>query len=82
MKGAFQRRVALDALSGGAIGALAGLAVSALIAARLGALDAGLAGGGLRGVDWLVVILMPLIGAAMAVVAARRTVAQALEARP
>lgn len=82
VKGAFQRRVALDALSGGAIGALAGLAVAALIAARLSALDAGLAGGGLRGPDWLIVVLLPLIGAMMAVIAARRTVAQALEATP
>jgi cell division transport system permease protein len=82
VKAAFQRRVALDALSGGAIGAVAGLAVAALIAARLGALDAGLAGGGLHGLDWLVVVLLPLLGAAMAVVAARRTVAQALEATP
>ncbi|HTI31178.1 MAG TPA: FtsX-like permease family protein [Sphingomonas sp.] len=82
VKGAFQRRVALDALSGGAIGALAGLAVAALIAGRLSALDAGLAGGGLRGLDWLLIVLLPLIGAMMAVVAARRTVAQALEATP
>jgi cell division transport system permease protein len=82
VKSAFQRRVALDALSGGAVGALGGLAVAALIAARLSALDAGLAGGGLHGLDWLLIVLMPLIGAAMAVVAARRTVAQALEATP
>ncbi|CAM3078201.1 hypothetical protein SPAN111604_02640 [Sphingomonas antarctica] len=82
VKGAFQRRVALDALSGGAIGALGGLAVAALIASRLSALGAGLAGGGLHGLDWLIVVLAPLLGAACAVVAARRTVAQALEARP
>ena len=82
VKGAFQRRVALDALSGGGIGALIGLAVTGLIASRLSALDAGLAGGGLHGLDWLLIVLLPLIGAMMAVVAARRTVAQTLEARP
>ena len=79
---AFQRRVALDALSGGAIGALIGLAIAGLIASRLGALDAGLAGGGLHGIDWLVVALAPLFGAALAVIAARRTVARALRAQP
>ena len=82
VKSAFQRRVAIDALGGGAIGAVVGLAVVAVIASRLGALDAGLAGGGLRGMDWLIVVLAPMIGAMLAVVAARRTVAQALEARP
>ncbi len=82
VKGAFQRRVALDALSGAAVGASGGLAVAAFIASRLSALDAGLAAGGLRGLDWLMIVLIPLIGAAMAVVAARRTVAQTLEARP
>ena len=82
VKGAFQRRVAIDALGGGAIGAVGGLAITALIASRLSALDAGLAGGGLHGGDWLIVALAPLLGAVLAVVAARRTVAQALEARP
>ena len=79
---AFQRRVGIDAAIGAAGGAAAGVLVAALVASRLGALDAGLASRGLAPIDWLLVALLPLAGAALASLAARRTVVQALAARP
>ena len=75
----FQRRIALDALFGGAIGL--GLACLAMLVlgGRLSAIGSDLLGSmgiGLSG--WLIVLLLPLIGTGLAMGVARATVLSAL----
>jgi cell division transport system permease protein len=75
----FQRRIALDALFGGAAGLMIALLVVALIARRVAALGSGLAGSAALGwTDWAIIVTIPLIGVALATLSARITVLRAL----
>jgi cell division transport system permease protein len=75
----FQRRVALDALFGGTIGLVAALIVMLLIGNRISAIGSDMLDGahiGLKG--WLMIAILPLIGALVSTFAARITVLRAL----
>lgn len=75
----FQRRVALDAALGGAVGAVLALATTLLIARQLAGLRSELAGGAaLAGGDWLWLAAIPLGYVVLATLAARWTVTRAL----
>jgi cell division transport system permease protein len=77
--GIFQRRIALDALFGGLAGLLIALIVMLLIGERMRALGSELLGSaGLGWESWLVLIALPLIGAALSTLSARITVLRAL----
>lgn len=77
--GIFQRRIALDALFGGFSGLLLALIVMVLIGDRMRALGSELLGSaGLGWGSWLVLIALPLIGAALSTLSARITVLRAL----
>jgi cell division transport system permease protein len=76
----FQRRIALDALTGGAIGAAGALVVLALVLGGSGSMVAELAGGAvLRGVDWVLLAMVPLLAAALATLVAKGAVQRALQ---
>jgi cell division transport system permease protein len=78
----FQRRIAVDTLSGGAVGTVAALALVAFLGMRLRALEAEIVGGiGLSAGDWVVLALLPLIFTLMATLAARIAVMGALGKR-
>ncbi|PTQ13333.1 cell division protein [Sphingomonas oleivorans] len=75
----FQRRIALDALLGGAIGLACAAPVIFLLGLRLGALGSELAGTvALWPAAWLLLGALPLAGAGLATIATRRTVLGAL----
>jgi cell division transport system permease protein len=75
----FQRRIALDALLGGATGLVVALIVVLLIGSQVGSLQSELAGGvTLTWRDWLLLLALPLIFAALATLAARTTILAAL----
>ncbi|PKB14477.1 cell division transport system permease protein [Novosphingobium kunmingense] len=75
----FQRSVGIDALGGGILGLLLGVVVVSFFGRRFGDLGAGLVGGGaLAWHDWLVLALVPLVGALLAMITARLTVMRAL----
>lgn len=75
----FQRRIALDALLGGLVGLLTALVVIALIGWRVATLGSELAAGaGLGALDWLLLLVMPLLFALLAMLAARWTVVRAI----
>lgn len=75
----FQRRIALDAAAGGAVGALAAAAVLTLVGRQLSALGSDLlAGATLAGHDWIALALLPPAFVAMAALAARFEVTGAL----
>lgn len=77
--GIFQRRIALDALFGGFAGLLLALIIMLLIGDRMRALGSELLGSaGLGWGSWLVLIALPLIGAALSTLSARITVLRAL----
>jgi cell division transport system permease protein len=77
--GLFQRRIALDALLGGAIGLLLAMGVILMIGGRMRALGSGVLGaGGLGWSDWVIIALLPMLGVALATVSARLTVLNAL----
>ena len=77
----FQRRIALDALAGGALGAAAAMVVLALVLGGSRSLVAELAGGAvLRGLDWAMLAALPLVAAVLATVVARTAVRRALQA--
>jgi cell division transport system permease protein len=77
--GIFQRRIALDALFGGVAGLLLALIVMLLIGEKMRALGSELLGStGLAGGDWLLLLLLPLVGAALSTLSARITVLRAL----
>ncbi len=79
--GLFQRRIALDALFGGAAGLLLALIVMLLIGERVRAIGSELLGSAGLGVSgWLIIILLPLAGAALSTLSARVTVLRALKA--
>ncbi len=75
----FQRRVAIDAAIGGAVGGTAAAAVAWLIGGRIAGLGSELLGGATLGAgDWLLLVILPLAFVAVATLAARRTVVAAL----
>jgi cell division transport system permease protein len=75
----FQRRIALDALFGGAIGFLAASIVILIMANRIAGLGSELVGLlALPPASLLLLILLPLVGAALATIAARVTIVTAL----
>lgn len=75
----FQRRIALDALFGGAVGLIVALIIIALIGQRVGTIGSDLLGSaqlGWRG--WLAIAALPLLGVLVSTLAARFTVLRAL----
>lgn len=77
--GIFQRRIALDALFGGFVGLLLALIVMLLIGDRMRALGSDLLGSaGLGWGSWLLLLALPLIGAALSTLSARITVLRVL----
>lgn len=75
----FQRRIALDALFGGAVGLAAAALVLIGIGQRVGALGSELLGSaGLPVVSWLILILLPAAGVLLAMLVARLTILRAL----
>jgi cell division transport system permease protein len=79
----FQRRIALDAALGGVTGFFAAIAVVEVLGNRLAAVGSELlASGGLGWLSWVVLALVPLLGAALALGVARWTVLAALRRMP
>ena len=77
--GLFQRRIALDALFGGLVGLILALIVMLLIGGRMRALGSELLGAaGIGWGGWLILLLLPLIGACISTLSARFTVLRAL----
>jgi len=77
----FQRRIAIDAAIGGAIGGVAALAAVAFLGLRLRGLGSELLGGvTLSGVDWLLLAALPIGFVLLATLAARAAVLAALRA--
>ena len=75
----FQRRIAIDAAMGGAIGSIAALAVVALLGARLSGLGSELLGGvAFAPRDWLLLSGLPVAFVILATLAARAAVLRAL----
>jgi cell division transport system permease protein len=75
----FQRRAALDALFGSAIGFVLGVLVVLFVGSSLAAVQAVIIeGGGLGWVGWLAVILVPVGAVALATLTARTTILRAL----
>lgn len=75
----FQRRIALDALFGGLIGLGAALLTMALVGNRLSAIGSDLLGSvDLGWASWLLILLLPLLGALLSTFSARFTVLKAL----
>ncbi|MBC2776253.1 cell division protein FtsX [Parasphingopyxis marina] len=71
----FQRRIALDALFGGAVGFLSAVIVLLLLGQRIGAVGSELLGSAsLPWTAWLVLFVLPLAGAVLATLVARFTV--------
>lgn len=71
----FQRRIALDALLGGTIGFLCAVIVLLLLGQRIGAVGSELLGSAtLPLFAWLILILLPIIGAIVSTLVARFTV--------
>lgn len=78
----FQRRIALDTLTGGAGGTAAALVVVGVIGLRVAALDSGLASGVvLNSFDWCVLVALPVAFALLATIAARIAVLGTLKRR-
>jgi cell division transport system permease protein len=77
--GLFQRRLGLDALIGGAVGLGFALLALALLGSRLSEIGSDLLGSvGLGWLGWTIIVLLPLLGAAVATFAARFTILTAL----
>ena len=75
----FERRVALDALFGSAVGFVFGVIVTLLLAQRFDDIGAALLeSGGLGWTDWLIIAAVPVAGVLLAIVTARITVTRAL----
>jgi cell division transport system permease protein len=75
----FQRRIALDALFGGAVGLTAASIVLLVIGNRVGALGSELLGSaGLPLASWAVLISLPVAGVFLAMLVARATILRAL----
>jgi cell division transport system permease protein len=75
----FQRRIALDALFGGAVGLLLAALVMLLIGNRIAALGSELLGAGEMPLgSWLALIALPVLGVLLAMLVARFTILRAL----
>lgn len=75
----FQRRIALDVVFGGIVGAAVAALVLVLIGDRLGAIGSELLGSiALPDHAWVVLAILPLAGAALALLVARITILRAL----
>ena len=75
----FQRRIALDAMFGGAIGLTAAALVLLVIGKRIGELGSELLGSaGLPLTSWIVLALLPIAGVFLAMLVARFTILRAL----
>ena len=75
----FQRRIALDALFGGAVGLGAAALVLLVIGDRAGALGSELLGSaGLPLLSWLILVALPVGGVLLATLVARMTILRAL----
>ena len=75
----FQHTAAMDAGIGGVIGLITGTVAIVILGRQFSALGSGMVGGAALGwVDWLVIVLIPLGGVALAVLTARLTVLSAL----
>lgn len=71
----FQRRIALDALLGGTIGFLSAVIVLLLLGQRIGAVGSELLGSAtLPPLAWLLLLLLPIVGAIVSTLVARFTV--------
>ncbi|WFL78324.1 cell division protein [Altererythrobacter arenosus] len=71
----FQRSVGFDAVLGGAAGLALGVGVVLLLGSQFEALDSGMvSGGGLHGIDWVVLAAIPLGGIILSIITARMTV--------
>jgi len=71
----FQRRIALDALLGGAVGFLCAVIVLLLLGQRIGAVGSELLGSATLPLGaWLILLLLPIIGAIVSTLVARFTV--------
>lgn len=81
--GLFQRRIALDALMGGAAGSAAAVLVALAIGARIDAVGAAvLASAAIGWGGWLLLACLPLAGGGLAMMAARLTILRALAVMP
>jgi len=79
----FQRSAIIDAAIGGAVGLVLGAIALKVLGAQFAALESGMvAGGGLDPVDWLLLALGPVAGAAIALLTARMTVLASLGKMP
>jgi cell division transport system permease protein len=79
----FQRRIALDAMFGGVTGFVAAVAVIMVLGNRLAAVGSELLeSSGLGWLSWVLLALVPLLGAALALAVARWTVLAALRRMP
>lgn len=75
----FQRRIALDVLFGGIVGAALAILILVLIGGRVAAIGSELLGSiALPGHAWAVLALLPVAGAALALLVARVTILRAL----
>lgn len=79
----FQRSAVIDAAIGGTVGLVLGALGLSLLGAQFAALESGMvAGGGLDAADWLLLALVPVAGAAIALLTARMTVMASLGKMP
>ena len=79
----FQRSAVIDAGLGGAVGLVLGAVGLSVLGAQFAALESGMvAGGGLDLGDWLLLALVPVAGAAIALLTARMTVMASLGKMP
>jgi cell division transport system permease protein len=75
----FQRRIALDALFGGLVGLAAAALLLVAVGGRIAALGSELVGSAdLPAASWLLLLLLPLLGALLAMLVARATIVRAL----
>jgi cell division transport system permease protein len=75
----FQRAAAMDSALGGIGGLIVGALAIVVLGEQFSALGSGMVGGAALGAaDWLVIVLIPLAGVALAVLTARLTVLSAL----
>ncbi len=75
----FQRSMAFDAAAGGLAGLVLGVITIAVLGRQFAPLGSGMAGSAVLGwLDWIVIVLIPLLGIGLAVLTARLTVLTAL----
>jgi len=75
----FQRSLGFDAVLGGIAGLVLGVGAIAVLGMQFAEIGSGMvSGGGLRGLDWVLLAAIPLAGVLLAVLTARLTVLAAL----